>query len=192
MKLLDARRLTGLNVQTATPGPIVEIQISGSEEATRFIRGFETALELVREHLDFEISALVFRHFERGLAITANAPIDALYAAVAVFEWAANRSIAEFQGADTLSNVDDVLMEVRSARQEERSTQLMQLIDEAEKRSIPYLWDDDEFSLGYGKFSTTWSRQHLPEIDELVWYSYSVPPMVAETSIALVSLKVIL
>ena len=176
MKLLDARRLTGLNVQSTIPGPIVEIQTATPEEAKSFIDGFVSALDIVRSHLDFEISRLIFRYFEQGLAVVASAPIDALYASVTVFEWAANASIAKFYGDEQEVNLEAVLSEVRQARSEERSPLLMKLIDEAEARNVPYLWDDDEFSLGYGQFSQTWRRDNLPSVDEVSWETLKAIP----------------
>jgi len=169
MKLLDARRLTGLNLQSTVPGPIVEVELTKPDESKIFIDGFASSLDQIRAHLDFEISPFIVRQFESGLAIVAGAPIDALYASVAVFEWAATSSIAKYNGKDVSDDLERVLVEVRATRDEERSTSLMELIAEAQRRNIPYLWDDDEFSLGYGEFSETWPRNKLPVATEVSW-----------------------
>ena len=52
----------------------------------------------------------------------------------------------------------------------------MKLIDEAEASHVPYLWDDDEFSLGYGQFSQTWRRDNLPSVDEVSWETLKAIP----------------
>ena len=89
---------------------LLEIQTATPEEAKSFIDGFVSALDFVRSHLDFEISPLIFRYFEQGLAVVASAPIDALYASVTVFEWAANASIAKFMAMSEV-NLEAVLSE---------------------------------------------------------------------------------
>ena len=93
-----------------------------------------------------------------------------------VFEWAANASIAKYNGEDISKDLDHVLSEVQATRDEERSTRLMELIAEAKQRNIPYLWDDDEFSLGYGEFSVTWPRDKLPAVTEVSWVDLRAIP----------------
>ena len=56
MKLLDARRLTGLNLQSTVPGPIVEVEVTKPEESKIFIDEFASGLDRIRTHLDSEIS----------------------------------------------------------------------------------------------------------------------------------------
>ena len=65
--------------------------------------------------------------------------------------------------------MEDALALVTQTYGDEACPQLLGLQFEAQQRAVPYLWDDDYLSIGYGRHSQTWPRNALPSVDDVPW-----------------------
>ena len=104
-----------------------------------------------------------------------SAPIDALYAASAINEWAWAASTHQL-GSDTeRPDFEQTVEDIRAAIAEEANPQLMHLIEDATRHGKTVLWDDDEVSVGLGSGAKTWPVREVP--DELEWDSHHDVPI---------------
>ena len=110
-----------------------------------------------------------------GVSMAFSAPIDALYAASAINEWAWAASAHQLGEDIELPDFDETLGDICSAITEEANPRLMQLIADAADRGKTLLWDDDEVSVGLGSGAKTWPVREIP--DELEWDSHHDVPV---------------
>ena len=175
MEYLDARRLTGPNVLWNRPGSILDVGCT-PEEAERLIPFCEAALRRMLDAVGWGSESICSLRLLAGVSIAFSAPIDALYAASAINEWAWAACDAEFNGADAV-DFDAKVAEIRAAIAEEVNPPLLDLERAAADHGVAFLWDDDEVSVGHGSGSETWPFRSLPRPQELDWSKYSNVPV---------------
>ena len=105
-----------------------------------------------------------------GVSLAFSAPVDALYAASEINEWAWACCDSEFNGAD-VPDFDETVKRMRTVIAEEENPGLLKLEAAAEAHGVTFLSDDDKASVGQGTGSLTWPVRKLPEPDELDWDS---------------------
>ena len=99
MEFIDARRLTGPSLLFDAPGSILDVACTG-EEAARLAPAWEKQVRRMLDEIgwdDCEFSSLVLTG---GISLGYTAPIDALYAASEINEWAYAACDAELNGSD--------------------------------------------------------------------------------------------
>ena len=174
MEFLDARRLTGPSLLFDVPGTILDVQCT-REEAALLIPVWEKHVRRMLAELGwtgFEVKAV---QLLGGVSAGFTAPIDALYAASEVNEWAWAAIDAELNGADE-PDFDEALAALRAAIAEEANPELIRLEKLASEKGVTLLWDDDEVSLGLGRHSETWPVRELPDPDALDWTAFEDVP----------------
>ena len=62
-------------------------------------------------------------------------------------------------------------------RSEEANPKLCALQAAARRRGVPFVWDDDEVSLGMGHKSQCWPSAALPQVEAVDWASLSSVPL---------------
>jgi cyanophycin synthetase len=110
-----------------------------------------------------------------GISLGFTAPVDALYAASEINEWAWAVCNAELNGGEA-PDFDEAVAATRAAIAEEANPELMQLCTLAAEKGVTLLWDDDDVSLGYGRYSQTWPVRELPDPDSLDWSAFRDVP----------------
>lgn len=168
MEFLDARRLTGPSLIFDRPGSILDVACM-PEEADRLIPVWRANVERMLDRLGWEDTRFASCKLQGGVSLAFSAPIDALYAASAINEWAWTASAHELGVAVELPDFDTSLDEINAAIAEEANPRLMRLIEAADRHGKTLLWDDDEVSVGLGSGSTTWPVREIP--DEIDWDS---------------------
>ena len=175
MEYLDARRLTGPNVLWNRPGSILDV-VCTPEEADRLIPFCEAAIRRMLNAVGWGEEAICHLRLLGGVSFAFSAPIDALYAASAINEWAWSACDAEFNGASA-DDFDEKVAEIREAINEEVNPPLLELERAAGEHGVAFLWDDDEVSLGHGSKSEIWPFRSLPEPSALDWSDFSNVPV---------------
>ena len=158
-------------------GAIVEVGFEPHDAPDDLIARWRYQIQFISEYLPFPIIRIKVPEVRGGAALFIEAPIDALYSACEVNDWAVQAVMCDQQGAsaDDLQVTLDRIEEIYS---EEVSPQMTCLIREAKSRGLPYLWDDDEFSIGYGRYSRTYRRELLPHIDDVPWTELDSVPVI--------------
>ena len=176
MEFLDARRLTGPSLLFDKPGTILDVGCT-REEAQRLVPVWEKHVQRMLDALGWG-QAREFQHvlLLGGVSMGFTAPIDALYAASEVNEWAWAACDAELSGADE-PDFDAALENLEAAAVEEANPELLDLQSQAEAHGVTMLWDDDEASLGLGRHAATWPVRALPDPNDLDWSSFRDIPM---------------
>lgn len=175
MEYLDARRITGPSLLWNTAGSILDIGCS-AEEADDVIRAWEAAVRYMLAAVGWGHESTCHWRLRGGVSLALSAPIDALYAASEINEWAwlcmqSGVEVASFP--DLAAKVD----EIRSLIENEVNPALLQLEAAASKHAVAFLWDDDDVSVGLGAGSETWPCRQLPQPDELDWSRFHDIPM---------------
>jgi len=174
MEFIDARRLTGPSLIFDGPGTILDVSCS-PEEAEALVPVWAAHVARMLEALDWPAARLTSRQMSGGISLAFSAPIDALYAATEINEWAWAASAFEFGVAEDEPDFDESLSAIRESAAEEVNHELMWLIDEVAGRGKTLLWDDDFVSVGLGRGSRTWPVRAIP--DEFDWDSYHDIPI---------------
>ena len=174
MEFLDARRLTGPSLIFDGPGSILDVACS-ADAADRLIPLWQSNVERMLSCLGWDDAKFASRKLLGGASMAFSAPIDALYAASAINEWAWAASAHQLGEDVELPDFDASLSEIQNAIAEEANPRLMQLIKDAADHGKTLLWDDDEVSVGLGSGSKTWPVREIP--DELDWDSHHDVPV---------------
>lgn len=175
IQLLDSRRLTGPNLFWDLPGAILDISIDDipadlvvstwSEEVTRLMDAMGWCTDNTRSRL-----------YEGGASLVINAPIDVLYAACALNEAALNRAVASLSGKP-LPDLNGTIASLSEQLIHERKPELLALQEAAARHGVPFLWDDDEVSVGFGKTAIVWSADQLPAPETVNWQEIGSIPL---------------
>ena len=176
-ELTDSRRLTGANLFWDRPSAIIDVRIEGA--AKPFVLAWEQAARHLLETLGRGQEETCFRIFKGGASLLISAAIDALYSTCELNEvaWqcALDRMGEESEGdqeADLPAQIERLSAEFEA----EARPALLALQCAAKQYGAPFLWDDDEVSLGYGATAHVWPADGLPAVDEVDWQSiHSIP-----------------
>lgn len=168
MEVRDSRRLTGPNIVTAGPAAILDITVDEGDDPSAAVEAWRRHAERILAAVGWPEAELSARIFPGGMSLAFEAPIDALYAATEVNEWAWGAATRELAG----EKVDDVEAAARTLKEtiaEEVNPSLLELRAEAARRNVAFLWDDDFVSAGFGVGSRTWRVREIPELAEIDW-----------------------
>lgn len=162
-RIVASRRLTGPNLFSKHIGAVLEV-VSDAPDFPACLARWAPIAQRLAERLHWNTAEIVVRPHAGGAQCFLSAPLDALLAATEVAEqaWLA----AE---AHELFDEDDVVARLRVAVLHERTPHLVALAAEAEARSLAFLADDDDVSVGLGSGSITWNRRAIPAPNVVNW-----------------------
>jgi len=159
---------------------VVEVTFEPHDEPHALIEGWRALWTELADRLPFDVGDRIVRRFPGGAVFFCAAPIDAIYATVDLNE-AVTERVAMGQTGHDDEGLNALLTACRMAYESERDARLIALVQNAERRHIPCLWDDDEISLGYGRFSQTWARSACPCVGDVDWSRYRRIPVILVT-----------
>ncbi|MEO7936393.1 MAG: Mur ligase family protein [Dokdonella sp.] len=144
----------------------------GADDA-RSIAAWQDNVGKMRKALGWPHAPLRVRAHRAGAALAFAAPIDQLYTATEVNEWAwqAARGEAEMfaPGHALATDHDSALHTLQRHAVSERRPDLIALLEDARARSIPILLDEDLLTFGLGRYAQSWPLEALPRIDDIEW-----------------------
>ncbi len=175
MEFLDARRLTGPSVLFDSHGTILDVACTATE-ARQLIPAWRRHVERMLAAIGWIDSQYADLVLEGGVSMAFTAPVDALYAASEINEWAWAACNHELNGAEA-PDFAEALAAIRASIAEEANPALLELEALAAERGVTFLWDDDEASLGLGRHSETWPVRELPDPSTLAWDTYRDIPI---------------
>ena len=165
--ITDSRRLTGPNLLSDRPGAILDLSIAPGNEVS-VVDAWREAARRILDAVGWSAEHLYTRTFPGGASLVLTAPIDALYAATEVNEWAWEAAEASLLGSESpsLSNAADRLTELITREQNHR---LIRLERAAAEHQVAFLSDGRAASVGLGAGSITWPIDGLPDVDAIQW-----------------------
>ena len=168
MEVLDSRRLTGPGLVWDRPAAVVDVRLD-ADEADTLIQEWQEKVREIMDRLGLDNESIKVRRFADGASLAISAPIDALYTATEINDWAwaaVSGKTADDEGPESLAQAE---LRLAKALAEERNPQLIALTVETEKRGLPWLSDDEELTLGLGVNGQSWPVDRLPEITAVDW-----------------------
>lgn len=175
MEFLDARRLTGPNLLWDRPGSILDVRCTDAI-ADRLIDLWQGHVRRMLDAVGWGAEETCYRRLVGGASFAFSAPIDALYAASAINEWAWACCESDISGTE-MPDFESSADRLRAEIAEEVNPGLLVLEHAAEQHGVSFLWDDDHVSVGQGRGSQTWPFRELPDPAELDWRSYHDIPV---------------
>lgn len=175
MQFLDARRLTGPNLLMSSPGAILDVQCDPGQ-VPQVIQSWQRAVQQAAEILGWQGIEFASRPLTGGVSLAFSAPIDALYAASEVNQWAYQCIEADALGKPP-PGFATIEGNVEQEFEDEENSQLLELQAAAIQQGVTLLWDDDELSLGLGSGSKTWPVTSLPTVANLDWSKFHDVPI---------------
>jgi len=179
MEYLDARRLTGPSLLWDRPGSVLDVKCT-VVEAEQLIPVWERHVRRMLMAVGWSSEQTCWRQLSNGVSLAISAPIDALYAATEINEWAWTSSEAELTSGE-ISGFTDATARIKAAIQEQTNPALLALGLAATGNDVAFLWDDDQVSVGLGKGSETWPFRRLPDSRDLDWSQYHNVPVALVT-----------
>mgnify|MGYP001822742761 FL=1 len=124
MEFIDARRLTGYNAVFDKIGSILDVACT-PEEAEQLVPVWADNVGRMLEALDWPSAEFAFRRLEGGISLAYSAPIDQLYAASEINEWAWAASAFELGALQDEPDFDEALAALQKSAAEEANVELM-------------------------------------------------------------------
>ncbi len=174
MEFLEARRLTGPSLLFDVPAAVLDVACN-PDEAHRLIPVWRKQVTRMLTELGWAMPQFQSRVLSGGVSMAFSAPIDVLYAASEINEWAWAASACDLGESKEMPDFKETAAAIRESASEEANPALMCLVDEARNQSATLLWDDDEVSLGLGTGSKTWPVRDIP--DSVDWHAYHDVPV---------------
>lgn len=176
--LIDSRRLTGANLYWEYPSAIIDVSIDGPQETV--IQAWRDAAAWWLDAAGYPDEETCVRTFEGGASLLISSPIDVLYSMCEVNELAWASALATC-GEGKAPDPAEEIPRLTRLFDEERNPPLLALQAAAREHGVPFLWDDDSVSLGYGQTTRVWHPDSLPAPAELNWSTFGSVPLALVT-----------
>ena len=185
----DTRRLTGFNLYFRDVGAALETRGPVPDEVS--LQAWGTAVQRASVALGWPLSERVVRRHPGGASLAFVAPLDQLFSATEVNEWAwtgayeaAHGPLAarwHAPGYPAVWDEDAAMQTLRAFAAAERQPPLAALARAAEQRGLPVLIDDEQLSIGAGDGAVCWPIAQLPSPDTLAWSALHTVPVALVT-----------
>jgi cyanophycin synthetase len=163
----DSRRLTGPNIMWDRPGAVIDVAIP-DDSADAIVERWREAVRRMLDAVGWAAEDLRVRPVPGGASLIISAPIDALYAATELNEWAWSVA-AEAMTGELPEAFDSAADNLRASIAGERRASTIALQRAAASHHVTFLSDDDLVSVGLGKGCRTWPVDRVPDPDTIDW-----------------------
>ena len=172
MEMLDSRRLTGASPLLDGPGAVIEVRVDDARRDATIAAWREAATRMLAA-VGWGNERLAVRRYQGGASLAFTAPMDALYAAADLNEWAWSATTVamaatgrlEFQGPEFASAAE----RLRAAIAGERQPAVLAMHEAARERGVTFLAGEGEVSVGSGAGVIRWPVDALPEPSRVPW-----------------------
>lgn len=155
MRIVESHRLTGPGLLLEQPGAAVEVAFDPGEDRAAALTAWTQRTEEAMRHLGLH-GAIAIRPSRDGASLAIAGEIDTLNTLVDLAEFAVTATLVPEQ-------LDDLAVRL----QDEASPALLALQAFAQAHDLPFLWDEEEVSLGFGRHAQTWPSYDLPRPESL-------------------------
>jgi len=175
IQLLDNRRLTGPNLFWDKPGAVLDLAVEDIPPE-QLISVWREEVGQLMAAIGWCVDDIGARIFKGGVSLVISAPIDVLYTACELNEAALHRATAQFAG-EPLPNPSDTITALAAQLTEEQNPALLAMQHAAQDHHVPFLWDDDEVSVGFGNSAIVWQASSVPAPESVDWQQTSSIPL---------------
>ena len=205
LPFVDSRRLTGANLFFVATGATLEITGVALDE--ELLSGWRERVGRARARLAWSTTEIVVRRHTGGASLALAAPLDQLFLATEVNEWALCAALFErdplrwsgmeaalltaaLENAADATDVDPPVLDepaafarfARLAAREARAD-LCALLAEAAEHNLPYVLDETLLTLGAGAGGRSYSLAALPRPADVPWQAlHDIPTVIVSGS----------
>ncbi|NNL95321.1 MAG: Mur ligase, partial [Xanthomonadales bacterium] len=177
-RLTDSRRLTGANLHWDLPSAIIDVDCPEGRQS--LLDAWQSSARSLLEAVGHPSAQLTYRYFDGGLSLLISAPIDALYSMCELNELAFTTALSSIE-AQRPVNPESGLARLRDEFAAERKPPLLAMQAAAARHGVPFLWDDDEVSVGHGATSCCWPAGGIPDPSAVEWGDIKAIPVALVT-----------
>ena len=174
MPIRDSRRLTGPSLLLPSAGALLEVEC---EDVPALSARWRVALDQALVALGWTAAQVATRVVAGGALLAFTAPIDALYVATEVNEWAWNATEAGLSDEALLASLETALPALLASIVRESNPALLALEAAAKNAGVSLLADEDLVSVGLGTGSRSWSTRALPLATSIDWSNVTDIPV---------------
>jgi UDP-N-acetylmuramyl tripeptide synthase len=172
MEMLDSRRLTGPGLLLDGPGAVIEVRVDEARREATIAAWREAATRMLAA-VGWDRERLVVRRYQGGASLAFTAPMDALYAAADLNEWAWSATTAAMAAGGHLElngpGFASAAERLRAAIAAERRPAMLAMHEAARARGVTFLAGEGEISVGSGAGVIEWPLDALPEPARVPW-----------------------
>ena len=168
MHLTDSRRLTGANLVSDRPGAAIEVAVP-NDQINRVVRRWERHARALLDAVGWREHETRARTYPGGGSFVLGAPIDTLYAATEINEWAWAATSAELADGEPPPALQTIAEQLRAAIAAESNPALLRLQKAAATHNVSFVWDDEAVSVGSGRGAIAWPVEELPRPEAVDW-----------------------
>jgi cyanophycin synthetase len=179
IRITESRRLPGPNMLWDRPGAVMDIVVP-DDVAERLIAEWRGATSRILPAVGWAGEGTAVRRFPGGASLAISAPIDVLYAATEVNEWAFAEARARLAGEEGPA-FDAAVIRLLGEIEEERSPPLRAMEAAAREHHVVFQMDPRLVSVGGGTGGLTWPVDEIPEVESVDWSKVHDVPMVLVT-----------
>lgn len=179
IEMRDSRRITGPSLLWDHPGAGLEVYGPDAEIDTLVTRWTQHSRNLL-DAVGWQSEKAGARRFSGGASLIISAPIDVLYTATEVNEYAVEASVVEMGGGLT-ATLKETAAGLRDMIDAERNPPLLALRQAAIEHGATFLSDDETVSIGLGQGSLTFPVDDLPDCQSVDWAGVSDVPVAIVT-----------
>jgi cyanophycin synthetase len=164
---MDSRRLTGPNLLWDGAGAVIDVELDDGS-ADELIARWRRSARLMLDAVGWPGEKLYSRRFPGGASVALSAPLDTLYSATEVNEWAWAVAVAEVSGG-TAPDLEAGAKELREKIRAEENPRMIRIALAAREQDLDFLSDDRFVSVGVGDGAMVWPRRELPDPSRIDW-----------------------
>jgi cyanophycin synthetase len=138
------------------------------EQAERFANVWRQQARRLLDAVGWTEETTQVRPFPGGASLAVSAPLDGLYAATEIVEWAWDSTCAVLAG-EAEPGLEDVVARLGGEIAEEANPPLVALKAAAEDRGVTFLHGDELASVGLGTGARVWVEGELPPLGRIDW-----------------------
>ncbi len=170
---VDSRRLTGPNRHFGVPGAVLEA-IAPLPVPPDLLQRWRALVLDSCAALGWPMPTLDVRYGMRGTTLALSAPLDQLFAATELNEWAWQHAVAcndgfHAPGHPAAFDAGSAAHTLHALAAAESNPALLALADIAHAQHLGLYLDDEQLSIGDGRFGRSWPLTQLPPPDEVPW-----------------------
>lgn len=178
-RLRDSRRLPGPSLLGPGPGAVVDATCTEAE-IDAFVAAWRKHARRMLDAVGWTEEETAVRVFRGGASLFLGAPIDALYAATEVNEWAYDTAKAEILGR-RLPDLGAWAAKIGGWIEEEARPALVRMLGAAREHDVLFLFDRRLCSVGAGRGVKVWPVDDVPAPDAVDWAAVHDVPVALVT-----------
>jgi UDP-N-acetylmuramyl tripeptide synthase len=172
METLDSRRLTGPGLLLDGPGAVIDVKVDDARRDAIIAAWREAATRMLAA-VGWGEERLTVRRYQGGASLAFTAPMDALYAATDLNDWAWSVTSAAMAGDGHLELQGPAFASaaerIRAVISKERRPAVLAIHGAARERGLTFLAGEGEVSVGSGAGVIRWPVDALPEPSQVPW-----------------------